>query len=270
MTVPVADQIAWSLARQCVAGDVVVVGVATPLAAAAALLARELLVPDLTLIVAASVDPAVHDVSLPLLDPGAVARRSVGTFGQAQVLDLLQRGGVTLQFVSPAQVDQAGRVNASRVRGTDGALGWLPGGLALPDVSVLVGRLVAYRAEHSGRFLVPTVDFVTGAGSSDQRLRARYGLSGRGVVAAVTGRAVLRWDVEGVRLVSTHGGTDAETTRALTGFPLLAPAPVPMTEAPPAEARRLLDGVIDPRGMRRLEVRAERTAAMERLLSAAP
>jgi len=49
-----ADALTWSLARRCRAGDVLVVGVATPLAAAAGMLARELLTPDLTIIMAAS------------------------------------------------------------------------------------------------------------------------------------------------------------------------------------------------------------------------
>ena len=58
-TTPTVDeQIAWSLARCCREGDVLVVGVATPLAAAAGQLARELLVPDLLLIEAAAVDVA--------------------------------------------------------------------------------------------------------------------------------------------------------------------------------------------------------------------
>jgi len=126
---------------------------------------------------------------------------------------------------------------------------------------------VAYRSEHSVRFLVPAVDFVTGAGSAERDLRRSHRLPGRGVVAAVTGAAVLAWEDSGVRLVSTHVPDTAEQTRSETGFPLLANAVVPVTEAVPAEALHELDTLIDPSGMRRLEVRAERPAALRSLLA---
>ena len=153
----VADALTWSLARQCRPDDVLVVGVATPLAAAAGMLARELLVPDLTIIMAASVNPRTHDVAESLTDPAAAARYAPGTLTQAEILDAIQRGRVTLQFVSPAEVDADGAINTNRVGDRR-----LPGALALPDVAVLVGRLVAYRAGHSPRFLVPRVQYVTG------------------------------------------------------------------------------------------------------------
>jgi hypothetical protein len=126
-----ADALTWSLARQCRPGDVLVNGVGTPLAIAAGLLARELLVPDLTIILAGSVEPGTHDVAEGLIDPAAVARRSKGTMGQAEMLDAIQRGDVTLQFVAPAQIDGTGRINTSRVKTRR-----LPGPLALPDVAV--------------------------------------------------------------------------------------------------------------------------------------
>ncbi len=203
----VADRLVWRLANQCRNDDVLIVGVATPIAAAAGLLARELLVPELTVLVAASVQPAIHDVARPLLEPDFVARRSVGSFGQADVLDLLARGGVTLQFVAPAQVDARGRLNASWVRRPDGSRLRFPGPLALPDVSCLVGRLVAYRAGHSRRFLVPAVDAVTGLGSADLDARRAAGLTGRGLLAVVTELAVLRFCPRAGRRRRRVGGT---------------------------------------------------------------
>jgi acyl CoA:acetate/3-ketoacid CoA transferase beta subunit len=166
------------------------------MAAAAGQLARELLVPDLTLIEAAAVDVAPHDVITPMVQPEVVASEAVGVYTQADILDAIQRGRVSLQFVSPAQVDAAGRINTSRVRGGDGSLRRLPGGLAHPDIACLIGRLVAYRASHERRFL---------------------------------------------------------------------PERVPVTEPPPPEALRLLREEIDPHGMRRLETREGRAAALREL-----
>lgn len=264
-----ADRLIWALARECRDGDVVIVGVATPLASAAAMLAREFLVPGLTVLAAASVQPAAHDVALPMLEPDFVARRSAGTLGQAEVLDLIQRGGVSLQFVSPAQVDRHGRLNASELVRGDGTRMRFPGPLALPDVAGLVGRLVAYRAEHSRRFLVSEVDVVTGIGSRDTHVRREWHLPGGGLVAAVTGAAVLRWD-EGastVRVDSIMPGVTAAEVVAGCGFPLAMPDLVPVAADPPADALEFLDRVLDPHHVRGIEVRGSRAAALASLTS---
>jgi acyl CoA:acetate/3-ketoacid CoA transferase beta subunit len=258
-----ADALTWSLARQCRPGDVLITGVGTPLAIAAGMLARELLVPDLTLIVAGSVDPATHDVAEGLIDAAAVARRSTGTLGQADILDSIQRGKVTLQFVAPAQVDGAGRINTSQVRGRDGSPRRLSGPLALPDVSVLIGRLVAYRADHSPRFLVPRVDYVTGAGNDIDRSRA----TGAGVTRIVTAVAEIEIPRDGgpARLLALQPGADIDTAIAGCGFPLAHASDVPHAEPLPEAARELLRGTIDPHGVRALELRDGRAAALERL-----
>ena len=240
----VADALTWSLARQCRPGDVLVVGVATPLAAAAGMLARELLIPDLTIIMAASVNPRTHDVAESLTDPAAAARVAPGTLTQAEILDAIQRGRVTLQFVSPAEVDATGAINTNRI-GTRR----LPGALALPDVAVLVGRLVAYRAEHSPRFLVPRVQYVTG----------RPG----GVRTIVTGKAEIALD-SAPRLAALQPGASLEQALEGCGFGL-AHEHVIRSEPMPDEARALLDDVIDPHEVRLLEVREGRAGALERL-----
>jgi acyl CoA:acetate/3-ketoacid CoA transferase beta subunit len=238
----IADALTWSLARQCRPDDVLVVGVATPLAAAAGMLARELLAPTLTIIMAASVNPRTHDVADSLTDPAAAARRAHGTLTQAEILDGIQRGRVTLQFISPAEVDARGAVNTNRV-GTRR----LPGALALPDVSVLVGRLVAYRAGHSPRFLVPEVQYVTG----------RPG----GVKTIVTDKAEIALD--GPTLTALQPGATEQDARDGCGFPLQG-TPV-HNEPMPKEARELLDRVIDPHEVRLLEVKDGRKGALERL-----
>ena len=264
----VADRIVWALARQCRSGDVVVVGIATPIAAAAALLARAVLVDDLTVIVAASVDPPPHDVAMPLLQSDFAAKLAVGAYAQTEVLDAIQRGDITLQFVSPAQVDGTGALNTSRVRAADGSLRRLPGGVATADVAVLVGRLVAYRAGHSPRFLAPQVDFTTGAGhAAGPAWRQERALPGTGLQAVVTDQATLTWDsaAGAFRLAELLGEQDAATVQAGCGFPLLTDAEVPRAADLPPEARRALDDVVDPHGIRRLEVRAGRDAAVAAL-----
>lgn len=267
----VADQLVWCLAREARPGDVAVVGVATPMAAAAAMLARELLVEDMSVIVAASVDPAPHDIAEGLRSASAAARRSVGSLPQATILDAIQRGRVSLQFVSPAQVDGAGRLNTSRVTRPDGSLRRLPGGLATGDIAVLIGRLVAYRVGHTPRFLPEEVTFTTGAGHAEgDTWRSERKLPGTGVRAIVTDKAVLRWDADraGFLLESVHEGVDVDDAVAGCGFPLYVEDGVPTTEPPSDAALDLLERVIDPLGTRRLEVPSERAAAMAALAAA--
>lgn len=248
------EQIVWCLARRVRAGDVLVVGVATPLAAAAAHLARAVLQSDVTIIEGAAVGVAEHDVAEPFLRPEQVARSAVGVLTQVEILDAIQRGRVSLQFVSPAQVDARGALNTSRVRDGDGRLRRLPGGLATADVSQLVGRLVAYRAAHSRRFLPERVEFVTGA-------------PGR-IDAVVTDAAVLEWTGGRFRLASVHEGVDVTDAIAGCGFPVEADGWA-RTEAPPAEALTVLRERIDPHGLRRLETRGGRAEALRTLESLA-
>jgi acyl CoA:acetate/3-ketoacid CoA transferase beta subunit len=229
--VTAASRVCWALANECRSDDVVVVGVATPLAAAAALLARRLLVPELTVVVGGAVDPPDLDVAELLLDPPAAGRRAAAFLGQRALLELLQRGAFTLQFVSPAQVGADAAINASRVATADGWR-WLPGCLALPDTAALVGRLVAYRVEGTDRFAVERVDHVTGLGRADE-VRRRFALPGRGVVAIVTERGRRGWHDEHWR---------------------------PLVEPPP-DAVRLLADEIDRHGLIDLETTSGRRAA---------
>jgi acyl CoA:acetate/3-ketoacid CoA transferase beta subunit len=245
------ELLAWTMARQTRPGDVLVVGVATPLAALAGQLARELLHPDLVMVESASVGLPAHDVADPYANHERLSASAVGVFGQNEILDAIQHGRITIQFLSPAQVDGRGRMNASRIRRPDGTVKRFPGSLAIPDVSALVGRLVVYRASHEPRFLVPEVDFVSGAGDR--------------VAAIVTSAAVLERSGEGFRLASVHPGVSVDEAVAGCGFDLDVPASVHETERPPDEALRLVRETLDPHGLRRMEVREGREAALATL-----
>jgi glutaconate CoA-transferase subunit B len=266
MNLDVADRMVWRMAKECRNDDVLVVGVGTPVAAAAGMLARELLVPDLTVVVATSVQPTTHDIARPMLEADFVASVSAGSFAHADLLDLIARGGITLQFVAPAQLDQRGRLNASEVPRPDGTKMRLPGPLALPDVSCLVGRLVGYRAAHSKRFLVHEVDFVTGLGSADLDTRRTAGLTGVGLTTVITDLGVLRFQpaTRTVKVESVAPGVSIDDVIARTSFPLETAGFV-AEEPPPVEALELLNRVIDPHGVRGMEVPHSRAEARARL-----
>jgi glutaconate CoA-transferase subunit B len=142
----------------------------------------------------------------------------------------------------------------------------LPGPLALPDVSCLVGRLVGYRAAHSKRFLVQEVDFVTGLGSADLKARRAAGLTGAGLTTVITDLAVLRFQpAEGtVTVESVAPGASIDDVIARTSFPLETAGFI-TEEPPPAESLELLNRVIDPHGVRGMEVPVTRVEARARL-----
>jgi acyl CoA:acetate/3-ketoacid CoA transferase beta subunit len=145
----------------------------------------------------------------------------------------------------------------------------LPGGLAPGDIAVLIGRLVAYRSAHTPRFLADEVAFVTGAGHNpaDPGWRTTRRLPGAGVVAAVTDKAVMKWadTRDAVRLVSVHEGATVDEVVEGSGFALqIEPSPA-TSEVPPPEALEILRNVIDPYGIRRLEVRETRPVALAAL-----
>jgi glutaconate CoA-transferase subunit B len=260
----VADRMSWAMAEEVNDGDVIVVGVATPMALCAALVGRELR-RNVTVIAAATVQPVGLDVGAITASPAMVARHGVGTMSQLEILDQIQRGRITLQFVSPLQVDQHARLNTSRIRTPGGEWRRFPGGLAHGDVAVLVGRLVAYRAEHSPRFLVENVDFTTGAGNEHgSGWRSARQLPGTGVRTIVTDKAVLR-PTDGVEWRIVAAAAPVPDLIEHSGIPLVPDPALETFSAPPAEALALIDEV-DPAGLRRLEVRADRPAAVAALM----
>ena len=179
----------WSLACQTRADDVVVVGVATPMALIAALLARHLLHPELTIIAAATFDPRLHDVAGPMLAPGMLNDLGVGTLSQTEILDQIPTGSghLAVRQPPPRWTGGAASIPVAFVPAT-GSVRILPGGLATGDIAVLIGRLIAYRATHSTRFLPRDVTFVTGAGHDPTapEWRRNRRLPGSGVTAVVT------------------------------------------------------------------------------------
>jgi hypothetical protein len=129
-----------------------------------------------------------------------------------------------------------------------------------------MGRLVAYRADHGRRFLTPGVDFVNGAGhEGGPEWRSRRQLPGSGLQTIVTSRAVMDWTEDGFAVTSIHDGSSVDEVVDGCGFPLHVREPIDRTPAPPSEALELLRAVIDPHGIRRLEVKETRSEALKDL-----
>jgi glutaconate CoA-transferase subunit B len=249
----VATLMTCRLAREVRDGDVVGVGLGTPLALAAALLARRVHAPGAHVIVAGAVSPDA-DLATCMRGAAALDGRAAGYAVHLVTMEMAERGAMTMQFLRPAQIDGAGNANTSRIVAGGELVQRLPGGLATADVFRVLPRIVLYHTDHRPRSLPDRVSFLTAAAPSRP-------------TTLVTDRAVLVvGGGEPARLESVHPGEDEDYVRAETGF-ALAPGSAPATEPPTdAELEALAD--IDPDALRELELRATHAAAAERLAAA--
>lgn len=242
-----ADVMVAALAAEIEDGDLVGVGLGTPLAVAASMLARVTTAPDAHVLVGGAVDPRA-DLATCLAGARALVGHTAGFVPHLDTMGMAEDQRMTLQFLRPGQVDGRGNLNTSRVGAGDRTVR-LPGGLATADVPRLLPRIVVYLPRHRRRSLPARVDVVTGPGGGwdDGRYRAR------GTVCLVTDMAVVRFERDGATLASVHPGVDVDEVVAETGFELKGIASAGTTPTPTVEQRQQLDRV-DPQGVRGKEI----------------
>lgn len=242
-----ADVMVCALAAEIVDGDVVGVGLGTPLAVAAVLLARATTAPDAHLLVGGAVDPRA-DLATCLGGAAALVGRTAGFVPHLDTMGMAEGQSMTLQYLRPAQVDGRGNLNTSRV-GQGEHLVRLPGGLATADVPRLLPRLVIYLPRHRRRALPAAVDVVTGPGGGWDQDRYRAA----GPVRLVTDRAVIAFQRSGPVLVSVHPGIDVQDVVDETGFELQGIDDAHTTPTPSLPMRAALEE-LDPAGIRTREI----------------
>jgi glutaconate CoA-transferase subunit B len=249
MDFPPEDMMVVCMAHQVNDGEIVAQGLATPLVAAAYLLARRTHAPSLFF--ASAIGQGVCSQPAPLgltrveslwLD------RSLTTVGfvraAADVLPRLR----PKEFFRPAQVDSQGNFNNiafgkdyrhPRLR--------LPGTGGIPDVTTFIHEIHLYVPRHSRLTFVPQLDFLSGLGHNPRRTHGegpRYLVTDLGQFDFAGGR---------MRLVSYHPGVEVKKIQARTGFELEIADDLQETPVPTAEELKLLEE-IDPLGIRRLEL----------------
>jgi len=151
------------------------------------------------------------------------------------VMSLLQSGRVDMGFLGAAEVDRFGNLNSTEVRGENG-LTRLPGSGGACDIASLAKRFVVL-LEHSRRRLPERVGYITSPGNGDgPGWRKRVGLPRGGPAAAITTKAVLRFDPETgeAYLASVHPGISVEDVMENTGWNLRIRKSTPLTPEPTA------------------------------------
>jgi glutaconate CoA-transferase, subunit B len=200
----------------------VAVGAASPIPAAAALLAR-------------ARDPGLRVSIL------GSERHNPFTDGGRELFDCAAQGRIDAFFLGGGQIDGSADINLVGVGGYPRSRVRWPGSFGSAYLYFLVPRVILFREEHTARVLVPKVEFVSAPGSSPAEID-RPG----GPYALVTGRCVFRFDTERRRfwLASVHPGHTVDEIAQHTGFAYDVPDEVPPTPRPTAETLALIRGRI--------------------------
>jgi acyl CoA:acetate/3-ketoacid CoA transferase beta subunit len=242
------------MSRQVKDGEVVAQGLATPLVAAAYLLARYTHAPDLYFASAIGQGVCRQPAPLSLTHIESLwLDKSLNNAGfvraAADVLPRLR----PKEFFRPAQVDPYGNLNnvafgknyiesevkRPRLR--------LPGSGGMPDVTTFISDIYLYVPRHSRLTFVKELDVRSGLGYDAQRTH------GCGPRYLVTDLGQFDFKNGVMRLVSYHPHTSQEQIQSHTGFELEISPNLHKTTAPSELELRLLREQIDPLGIRRLE-----------------
>lgn len=254
------------MARRIADGDVVALGLATPLPAAAAVLAQRTHAPNMFFASAIGQAFCQGGPALGLTTAeGNWLDAALNTNGFVQAAaDYLPRARPK-EFFRPGQVDPHGNFNnlafgrdlrRPRLR--------MPGVGGIPDVSVFMGQVELYVPRHSRVTFVEELDWQTGMGHHPQRRRGdgpRWLVSNLGQFDFADGR---------MRLVSVHPGVEPDWVQRKTGFDLEIAEPLVETEPPSLDELQALRQQADPFGLRRLEMLsgAERRQALREIIQA--
>jgi glutaconate CoA-transferase subunit B len=126
----------------------------------------------------------------------------------------------------------------------------LPGTGGIPDVTPHSNQIYLYVPRHSRVIFVQQCDFASGMGHVPDRKH------GRGANYLISDLGQFDWANGRMRLISHHHGVTVEHIQKKTGFELDIAPDVHETPPPTSEEIRLLREVIDPLGVRKLEILA--------------
>ncbi|MBN2303350.1 MAG: ketoacid-CoA transferase [Anaerolineae bacterium] len=254
------ELIAVCIARQVRDGDLLAQGLATPLVAAAYILAQCTHAPNI--FYASAIGQGIAQDWAPLglvrIEELWLGKALANTSFIALAADWLPTYS-PIEFFRPAQVDSQGNFNNIAIgKNYERPRLRLPGVGGIPDVSVQSTHMYLYVPRHSRAVFVKELDYLSGLGHHPDRQR------GAGPRYLITDLGQFNWANGLMRLTSYHRGVDIQRIRAKTGFELEIAPDVHETPPPTTEEVRLLREEIDPLGVRRLETLAG-TARREHL-----
>ena len=254
------------MAHQIRDGEFVAQGIATPLVAAAYLLARHTHAPNIYF--ASAIGQGICRNPAPL-SLSHIERlwldRSLVNIGFARAVSEVLPSLRPLEFFRPAQIDPYGNFNNiafgkdythPRLR--------LPGTGGIPDVTTYLDKIMLYVPRHSRVTFVSQLDFCAGLGHNSARKH------GAGPQYLITDLGQFDFMHGKMRLVTFHPGVSIEKIQAHCGFPIEISSTVMETGVPSGKEINLLREVIDPLNIRKLEMLsgAERREHIHKIIAA--
>jgi glutaconate CoA-transferase subunit B len=245
------ELMAVTASRRLQNGQNVVVGLGLP--QVASLLAKSSHAPDLNIIYEVGVinpDPSDSDPGVGIADPRLWYRNDsftgfIGTLGE-----ILQKGMVDVGFLGTLQIDRYGNLNSTMVREKEGIRHFTGSGGAA-DIATF-SKSVFVIMKHEKRKIIEKIDFMTSVGGyKGRRTRTEKGLPQTSGVTVFTNLCVMETGGETgqLELRSLHPGVSLEILKENTGFELIIPKDVPVTQEPTLEELTLLRERIDPNRM---------------------
>lgn len=237
-----AELVAIMSARVLEDGKIVFGGAGMPLISC--VLAQKMHAPRLTIlfeggVIGPHIDP--HKMP-PSTNEQRAARRGHMVLPITDVLLLQQRGYVDYGFLGGAQIDQYGNLNSSYIGDPDNPKVRLPGTGGANDIASLANKILV-AMHHEKRRFVEAVDFITTPGylqGGDSREQA--GLIVGGIHQVITHLGLFGFDPKSRRMLlqALHPGATVGEVEERTGFEMMIPDEIPLTEEPTEEELRIL------------------------------
>jgi len=252
-TYTIPELMAVFLARELKDGEVLRVGVATPVAEAAVRLAHLRHGPNMDLVFLGVRMNVAHLETIPM--PAFGWDRRVVRWGESYSdtghrFDRVKDWSNNVFFIGGIQVAAYGNTNLIGVGPDYKRLKFRgPGSVGTPTLSTHVGRYYIVLNNHSPRTLVEKCDYISayGWGSGGADARTRMGIPGGGPKYCMTPLCIFDFaeDTRRMRLKSVHPGVTVEMVKRQTGFEPVIPASVPTTELPSEEELEVLRTRVD-------------------------
>lgn len=244
------------ISRSVQDGDIVAQGIATPIIAAAYLLARQTHAPNIYFMSAIGQGICRRPAPLGITRIEELwldfALSNTGFVRAAA--DILPRIRPK-EYFRPAQVDSAGNFNNIAIgKDVKNSRLRLPGTGGIPDVTPIFNGIYLYVPRHSRVTFVHKLDFLSGLGYSSQR---KHGIGPRLLISDLG-----QFDFDDksdsddphMRLISLHPGVSVTHIQSHTGFEIEIPSQIIETTPPSPEEIHILRNEIDPLGIRKLEM----------------
>lgn len=247
-----AEQMVVVLARELRDDDIIIVGGARhDIPFGAAMLAKRLYVPDMTLLTTGQfVNPSLTPLEYSGHTAVLFSKEADARFAGYEIFELSERG-LSVFFYGGLQIDKYGNCNMHFIGDPRNPTVRGPG-LVNISFSVTAGRTYLFPVWHNKRTLVDKVDFISAVGhlqGGDSRQKA--GITTKGPVLCVSPLGVFDFEekTKRMRVKSIHEWITREEIVENTGFELVFPEKVTTTKPPTKDELTLLRTEIDPHGV---------------------